>query len=310
MGSIKTQALFPLTLNRIFELDQTFKSVFQKLISRRRRKIRVRNRGEQLVRIACIVPSFVPFVFVLSLFHPADPVHNLLKDVFEIKVEPTLFIFCFAIVLFWGVFLIIQIFINFIIVFALYIYLTGFWLTAIMPKSVQIYNFKSNVYHVKTLNQDIVHQEVLIWVHRCLHCVNALVHELVGKPCVTFHSTGILIAVVASSFAIIRFYNGMFDGTAMGLSLFLVLLGVSVLLTTLYSFECHFLGQLEDISKTYKSKILKVSKRQSVLYKTAKSFQLLRLKSGGTFFNVNRSTFLEWCDQIISNLVNALVTFK
>ncbi len=235
------------------------------------------------------------------MFHPADPVHNLLKDVFEINVEPSVFILWFCNVNILGSFPYCWIFINFTIIFITYVYLTGFWLRVIMPKSMHHYGRKSNIYHINTFKNNVMHQDVFIWVYRCLHCVNALMNELVRETCVAFHSTGLLIAVVVSSFAVIRFYGGMLDGTAMGLSLFIVLLGLSVIIIILYSMECHFLGELEDICKKFKSGILNVSKSKSVLYKTAKSFQLLRLKPGGSYFNVNRSTFLEWCDQIILN---------
>jgi len=307
---LELKQAFPSTLNQLFKLDRQFKLMFQDSLVRKRVTKNVKLFGDLLVRLTCIVCCLVPFLFVISLFHPADPVNNVLKEVFEIRVEPSIFIVCLTIVEFWGVCMVVGVVLVFLLIGTICVYLSGYWLTELMPIFMYRCDRSLDNYCVRTLKMGIVDQDVLIWVYRCLQCVNISVNEIICDSRVAFHSTGILISVVASSFAIIRFHHLMLDGTLMGFSMFLVLFGVLLMLVILYGFECHFLGRVEEICKTFRGNILKSSKRNSLIYKTAKSFQLLRIRTGGLYFNVHGSTFMEFCDQIIVNLVNTLVLFK
>lgn len=71
--------------------------------------------------------------------------------------------------------------------------------------------------------------------------------------------------------------------------------------------ECSLMDRLENNWKKFKSKLLHSTLPRSALHKTAKSFRPVTLLCGGVYYNVNNSTFAEWCDHGIGLLVNLLV---
>ncbi len=262
-----------------------------------------------MIRLICYMPLLIPFLFAFSLFHPADPVHNMLKDLFEVEVKLNLFTFCFAIAKMGAVFLNIGIVVNFVCLALLSVYLAGYWLRVALPTGISEHNHKLKTYNFQTDGIGNVSEDSLIWLYRSLQCTYTISDHIFCNTRIALHSTALVIVAVVTSFSLVRYHDILLDGSALGISFFFVLSFGLVLALTIYSLECFFTGDLEDTWTNFKRSILKRTNRNSSVHKTAKSFRPISLKTGGPYFNVNRSTFLEWCDQIFESLVELLVTF-
>lgn len=85
-------------LNNALSLDATFKSTIPVTIDPREAKF-----SDRLTKLTCYPPLLIPFLFVVTLFHPLDPVHVFLERVLEVKVDFNSQICIFACIEFYGV---------------------------------------------------------------------------------------------------------------------------------------------------------------------------------------------------------------
>lgn len=72
------------TCNKFFF---TLDSQIQKLFKMKGYNI-IQKNTESLVKFVCWFPLCLAPIFYASLFHPQDPIHNLLENLYEISVVP------------------------------------------------------------------------------------------------------------------------------------------------------------------------------------------------------------------------------
>ncbi len=302
---LKYKSDFPLVLNQAFVLDHQFKRIFKTPPVKKAKTI---PQGDLLNRLLCIIPCFFPFAFPLSLFHPSDPIRMILTDLFEIEFKPSILVFLFVIFEMWSVFCFIGDVFAFCIIGMIELFLAGYWLQVVLPLSVYHRQATSGTYLFRTHEAGNISQDLVIKVYRTLQCAFTVPHDAFCNTLLASHSIGMVIVAVVSSFTLIRYNYILVDSSAMGMTLILTVAFVVDFI--LYKYECFFLDEIEIRWKGYKSAILNLAKPSSEVYKVARSFRPITLKTGGPYFNVNRSTYLEWCNQILDNLVSLLVSFN
>lgn len=301
---LKYKSDFPLALNQAFLLAHHFK----RMLKINEKKVKGIPTGDLLVRLIIYIPCFFPIAFAMSLFHPSDPIHMILIDLFEIEVKPSFFIFLFVIFEMWAVVCFIGDVLVFCLLGMIQVFLAGYWLEVALPMNVYHRNVTSGSHNFRTSEVGNITQDQVINVYRSLQYTFTVSHNAFCNTRLASHSIGMIIVAVVSSFTLIRYNYLLFDNSAMGISIILNVAFVTVFL--MYKYECFFLDDLETRWMAYKSAILNLTKPSSEIHKVAKSFRPITLKTGGPYFNVNRSTYLEWCNQILDNLVSLLVSFK
>lgn len=266
---------------------------------------------EQLFKNFCYGSLFIPICLILSLFHPADPIHNILESFLEAKVEINLGIGVFLIIETFGVLCYTQTAIVFILSFLISTSLSEYWLYVSKPTGAMALNKRRmSSFKFRTLKMTVASEDVMIWIYRTLQCVVANTNVFLESGRCVAHAQGILASWVVSTFSLLKYYQILIDGGAVGLSLMTVLTGVCLIVPLLYYLECSILDRLEVSCQHWKQTVIKLTPRNSAIHKTAVSLRVITLKTGGSFFNVNQSTFMDWKDACLVNLVNLLVYYN
>lgn len=97
--------------------------------------------------------------------------------------------------------------------------------------------------------------------------------------------------------------------SVMALSLTLMLGTAMILSVYVFYMECSLIDDLEGKCKNYKKHLVMSTGSKSGVYKAAISFRPVIVQTTYPFCNVNRSTFFEWCNASVNNLVSLLVSF-
>lgn len=155
----------------------------------------------------------------------------------------------------------------------------------------------------------MISEESIIKIYRSLQYLLQGSNLVYGSSKAVYHSTGALVSFVVAVFTLIRYNHLLFVKSAMALPLLGIIAGSMFLPVLLMYAECIFADLFDSLWKSYRKKILNITRRNTRLHKAARSFTALTLKSGGQYYNVNRSTFMDWCNNDINQLVNLLVSF-
>lgn len=265
--------------------------------------------NENLMIFICWFPLVLPFVFTLSFFHPSDPVHNLFEDVLELKVGLNWASASFACVEYWAALCFVNTAITAVLSPVVNMCLVHFWLMAAKPIAAEICIGSVPVeYKFETLRLSVLSEDKFIHLYRAQQCAMTLPNSFVQTTEFAFHSVGMLICMVGSAFSLLRGHHEFLDGSAMGVALVGLFVTACGLMIITYFMECSLIHSLEAQGKRARNGVLSLTGRKSAIYKTAVSFRPVTIRSGGKFFNVNKSSFIEWCDQGLNLLVNLLVT--
>lgn len=281
-------------------------------------QIRILKILERLTAFTAYGLLALPFVFGLAIFHPSDPIHRIVEDGLELKMGLKNLIITlpsFAIVV-WGTLSFTSIVITVVFIVMVFNYLNLFWLCGAMPtdnSSAQnifiVRNADENrlVYSTNGLGKITVYE--LIIVYRSLQILASTGNAFMQKFRIVYHVTSLMLVSIISGFALVKF-SSLLQGRTSGselpmVAIFLCLGGLSV---AIFKYECYSQELLENKWKQYRTGLLTKSNRKSVLFMTAKSFRSLSCKTTYPFCNANNSTFLEYCDICVNNLVNLLVS--
>ncbi|CAL8130777.1 unnamed protein product [Orchesella dallaii] len=259
------------------------------------------NQYEYICTYACLSSTILTFVFPLTIFHPADPFHRIIEDVFGITVSSFPKItFLLGLAYGWVVFIVENTAIFAIISFLLPNFSSSIWINAFMPQNV----LNDNHYYA-TLKLGAASHHQIIFVYRSHQLLWTHYNALIAKLRISLHFAMLHVLVVALTFIVIR-YMGEFlrDG-----EYFFAFLIVSGLLSSIVTakLECKLIGKLVKDSVNMKEKLLKLSGRGGFVYKTARSFLPHRALSTYPFFVVTNETFLEFLDICVDHVVNLLL---
>lgn len=298
------------SFNQTLYLDALF---CQKLLPPRHTIKKTYKVEESLCKIACYLTLAIPIAFAVSLFHPADPLHNIIEDVFEIPVKISPFFLCVLVPLeIWGVYALTLVATIFILLGLIQVFVIKFWLSVALPLQTKDDIFLSrqrNVQLLRTVDLGHVREDVAIWLYRSLQVLTALSNKAMSTNRMVYHANGVMMCAVVSAFASIKFRKELLaQSSANTVGLLLILNIGFTLMIFVYFCECNLLQEVEWRWILFKSRLLSKSKRKSVLHKAARSFRAVTLNLGGNFFNVNKSTFLDWCMALQNHLVTLLVS--
>lgn len=251
---------------------------------------------------------FFPFLFAFSLLHPADPVHNILKDILEVEVKANWFIIiCMILEIYTALCYsgtAVLFILHFVIIFIFYFF------TLFLPLNTSSCQRHRKTFHsFRTAYLQTASEDKIIWVYRSIQCLVAIQNMFWKTTRVAFHSIGFMSGWILSTFALIRYYHLLLNGGGMGISLLGILIVSNIAMSGIYYFECSFSHRLEASWVEFKQNLLTFTSTESAIHKTAKSFRPVTLMTEGPYFNVNLRTFLDWSEACVNNLFNLLVSF-
>lgn len=314
MAFVVTSALLNRTTETVAVFNDTF-DLHHQLLNKYSHVLAKRFRTtpkslEQLTAFICWFPICVPAFCCLSFLHPFDPIHNAFEEIFEITIGLNKETVIFLILEFYLVICLVTTASKVIMMCLIPLCLSHYWLNAGIPKCI-IFKIRngSAIPLVRTSGLGMLQEESSIllyqYQHLALNNINCVMKQV---KCMS-HFVGCLVMAVTASFSIIKYNHVLLDGSAMGLAFLGVLLTALCSPVCLVLVECALAQLLEEKWMEYKRRLVTLAPRNTSLNKTARSFRPVALKTGGEFFNVNRSTFMEWSDQAIDALVGLLVGF-
>lgn len=293
------------TMNCIYEIDAQLKRMFPIYCKR------VNTRFETYVTLTCYAPLVLPLIFAISLFHPSDPVHNLIVSLFEIEVSPkSPFIWVFLLLEMWTVAALANIIASHCLLWLAINLCYEYWIEAAtcVNHATTYFKHKNLTGFLETKHLGLVSTETLIWLYRCFQLMTRSYNVVVGTIRFAYHSAGLLIMAIVASFALIKAGDALLE-SVMSFSLAMLLVVAFVWANILIFMECYLVDGMDAKWKEYKYQLLCLSGRNTELHKSAKSFMPVTLQGTHPFCKTNKSMFLEWCDVGVNNLVIMLVSF-
>lgn len=290
------------TFNASFSLDSRLKSLIPVKITTEEAKY-----SDIITKLCCYPPLVIPFIFLLALFHPLDPLHIFIERVLEVKVDFNWNVLVFLGLEFYGVYVLLATVTIVLLMGWVTTLVSVYWLGVVMP--AKITTGKTGKCQVWTESGMELDPKTVVGVYRALQCFVAIPNRIVTHPQYVAHSIAMLMVWVTSAFVVIRYNDIMLDGSPMGLSMVVIFVAACVIGAGVYYAECFLLDLLEKKWTSYKSGILAQTSRKSGFYKTGLSFRPVTLHLGGMFYNINKSTYLEWIEAGIDNLTTLLCSF-
>lgn len=287
------------TFNQAFILDSQMQKLFKISGNNSEQK-----HVEMLVKFICWFPPCLAPAFCMSLFHPQDPIHDLLENLLEIEISgksPFTWVVVGVECLF--AFELVGIAEQTILVVFLTVYTSRYWLEAATPTHSKLNTF------LRTSRLGNLSEDTAVWIYRSFQVLTGLCNVIVATVRFATHSASMIVILNVACFALIKRGGLLFqDGSPMSYSL-AGILGTAIFLPVfIFYLECYFVDRLDCAWKQYRKNILSITLQKSAIYKTALSFSGVTVKSTYPFCNVNRSTFPEWLSAAVDMLVNLLVS--
>lgn len=297
-------------LNQIYLLDTTMQQVLlQNRVFRPSPAItNFIKFFEILAMIISIFPLVLPVFFVVMFFHPVEPVHRIVEDFLELDVRFSIDVVPVLLAYAWGAFDISSIMCCFIIMIFLFVFVTTTWFMVATPDAVTPPVFVNGKRFFESAELGKISEDELVWVYRSLQILSASINEVIAKKRMSYHALVALMVGVLSTYSIIRYYDFFLGEDVMGLSLGILMTFAFLLAPIIFYLECGFLDGMENLWMSYKDNLNSTTTRNSAIYKAARSFREVKFKSTHPFFNMNKSTFLDWTNQLIDLVVNLLVS--
>lgn len=261
-----------------------------------------------LLKIICWISLLFPTLFLSTFFHPGNPLKGLFETIFEVSIIPdSPLSWAFAIVQTYGVFLFTGPVVCFLNIGLLTIHQCQQWLEAATPiDSVPIR--VQGQFFIQTRHLGILSLDTLVWLYKSTQLLMGVANLAFGKIRLSYHALVTVVLFVLSTFILMRYHDFLFmDGSLTGYS-GVALLMLTVLLAILTFFaECFLLDRLEKVCLEFKCKLIEVTKGNHRVIKENRALIPFTLKATYPFCVVNKSTFLEWCNVCVNNLVTLLV---
>ncbi|CAL8130861.1 unnamed protein product [Orchesella dallaii] len=242
---------------------------------------------EFLLALVVIWTTVPPVFLSVFMFHPCDPLHILLEDVFELKVTPSSpLMIMISLIYGTSCFALCNTFATYIFNLMLVITSCCLWLNAITPTA----EASVGVYATEKLGELDCHHVFRIF--RCQQLLCTYSNEIVAKFRFTLHIAILHVTVIICSYLIIRNFDLFLGNGAYEL---LIMLGTLVVLALLMcSMESIFIGSLLKLSSIVKIKILTMSSRKRYSYKVARSFTDIVVNTTYPLFRMSNATFMEF----------------
>lgn len=233
---------------------------------------------ENLVAYICWFPCIIPILVSLSFFHSSDPIHNAIEQVLEVQVGINLHSILMAILMMWTVQCMFQ---------------ANLWLSAGKPLRIllTLRNHKQE-YSVTTYGIGVVSEKTIVWLYRAHQTVLINPNTIYKSRGMVFHFVGLMICFVVSAFSAIRHRSLLIQSSSAPLQL---LHAIGIVQPFIFvSLECIMIAYLQNCSTSFRKKLCNLAGRKTAIYKAARSFPPLTMRTGGEYFNVNKSTFVDW----------------
>ncbi len=290
------------TMNQAFRLDSSFKRLFPSA------RLRSSNSLDKMIPYICWMPLTIPFIFEFVFFHPSNPIRTMIQNVLEIELTFSnpiswLILFCQT----WGVACMVGVVMGLLLPLLIVIITCQNWLlNATCKLSNLVQGNKQNeneTNHLGNLSAD-----ELVLIYRSLQLLTGLFNMMCKTIRFAYHSAGALMIFVFSSFTLITKGSLLLSGGSfMSFSLVALLAIFLFLCLFIFFLECVVIDELENRWKNYRNNILTSKFRRTRVYKSAMSFRSVTLMTTYPFCNINRSTFLEWMNAGIDNIVTLLL---
>ncbi len=154
------------------------------------------------------------------MFHPADPVHNLIKNLLEVQMKPSFVTISLTILVMHVVLCQLGTVIVYGLIVLLSLDLAGFWLQVTMPINIHRHTVTADTYYFITKHVGYLNQNMVICVYRCLQCSVIVPNGILCSDKLVFHSTGMMIIATASLFSLTKCHHELLDESANGILLF------------------------------------------------------------------------------------------
>lgn len=293
------------SINQAFKLDSQLTKQFGNQNSVDRAKTL-----EKLVTFANMMSLLGPLALVCSFFQPADPFRNFMENLLEADFTNsspmTWILICNEA---YAVLCCSTNVISWLLTILAVIYTSEEWLDCAtpIPNLNGIWNCKQKL---ETNKLGTLSEQEVISIYRQLQLLTNLLNCCVAKVRVAYHHVSVLLLAVIATYALVNCNGAMADdGSVSSFVMFVVLVSVVVLVFFLVYCECLFFDRLEGCWQTFQGNLLVCCRRKSFCYKTAISFRPVTLRTAYPYFNVNISTFSDWCDSYINKVVDFLLTF-
>ncbi len=289
------------TMNQAFLLDSGFKRQFPNA------RLRSSNTLENMVPHVCWLPLTFPFLFGFAFFHPLNPLRAMLENSLEIELTllspmSWLFLMCQT----WAVTCLIGVALGIMLPIVIVVIICQNWL---LDASLELSNARHLQYDSFGTNQlGNLSLDELILIYRSLQLLTRLCHLYCKTVRLAYHSAGASMVFALSSYILIKKGPALLSsGSIMSFSLATILVVSLVICVFMFYVECFVIDELESRWRIYKNNILTSKSRRTRMYKTAISFRSVTVMTTYPFCNANRSTFLEWTNVGIDNLVSLLL---
>lgn len=238
----------------------------------------------------------------MLLYHPADPVHNMFKDLLELEMKPTLETFliqiCYAICLFvmsntFSAMLLLCVMIN---------ALVTQWISLAMPKTFYQRLSLYTLFGSKGLR--LLTDQQICWVFRCSQILCNRWNFIFAGTKISMHFASYHVIVVALCYLLIRYSGLLLFHNAIGIIIICTICILACILCCRY--ECSFIGEMVDTSRKFKQACIRNSLRTSWIYKAAKSFPTIMTSCTFPFFVANNATYLDFWNHTVNHIVELL----
>lgn len=265
---------------------------------------------EWLIKFDCIFTSVLPILFGCAMLIPGEPIHSYLEWVLEVKFGwnwetlPLLFMIV------WSTNALVGIVLNIIFIFLNCMFIWLFWFRAVCPDASCLRKSRDDgLLFFKTSQVGMQSEMDLIWMYRVFQLIAGLFNIPVKTSRLAFHLFALQVTVVTACFSLIRFHDIMFKGDSIGYVLAFILLICIFWAVVLIVLESFALNEIQITSENFKNNIRYGTSRNLAVNKASRSFQEVTLYTAGPCFRLNKSSFLQWCDQAIDRLVTLLCSF-
>lgn len=268
-------------------------------------KRNIRN-CESVFYVTFILSLFLPIGILSAFFHPIEPLHVIINEWLEIN---------FNLEMPSGMWPLLLLFLQAIyneangISIACYL-VAGYFFTALagigdlIPDGDTEEGSRSSNLVTTRYYGEMDYMDV-IKMYRTQQIFNLLLKEILGHATIAFHHVG-LLAVFSVLFCFVIKFNEVL--TEQGITAYLIVIGCLVSPLLLMYFQSTECGLIADISQEFcdvaSSKIKRAHGMNARMFrKFGKSCRAMYIPVAYPFYNIDRSTFLAFCDQSLDRAI-------
>ncbi|CAL8075792.1 unnamed protein product [Orchesella dallaii] len=261
---------------------------------------------EYSIFLICAATILVPLGFIVTFYHPADPLHRILEDLLEVRVKLSWKMFatsCVYVGLAFNAGNTIAVFLG---IGFLNLAFFALWLKAIQPREPlkAAGNELNNTQRYRTSQLGNQSANKLIHTYRCVAIQCIYLNVIFAKIRVSAHCLACLLLVVFGTYLLIRYGENLInDMEYVFVSLILCSIFIPVIIMKI---ECSTFGGMQDDCDNFKKVLMNTNGRRREVWKTALSLRGVVIMSTYPFFSIGHDTFLAFMDICVDNVVSLL----